>query len=186
MIVEWFTLWIGQKAVGFLVKTIISEEFLEDLVKDYAKDFFKHIFNNAVTAPFKQEPLQKAVVMALTEFLQAMQQQLKVRCKLSEAEIKNYAEDINKFIRDKSVKEIIGQAFDIKCDSLDFKTLADSWKRLQIQPLPPKFNWQTITEQYLIQVQDILSDSEELRYILELQKLSSIDKTLKENAKVCR
>ncbi|MCC5651386.1 hypothetical protein LC609_16405 [Nostoc sp. XA013] len=36
MIVEWFTLWIGQKAVGFLVKTIISEEFFKDLVKDYA------------------------------------------------------------------------------------------------------------------------------------------------------
>ncbi|MEH2193072.1 MAG: HEAT repeat domain-containing protein, partial [Nostoc sp.] len=184
MIVEWFTLWIGQKAVGFLVKTIISEEFFKDLVKDYAKDFFKHIFNNAVTAPFKQEPLQKAVVMALTEFLQLMQQQLKVRCKLDEAEIKNYAEDIKIFIREKSVKEILGQAFDIKCDSLDFKTLADSWKRLQLQPLPPKFNWQTITEQYLIQVQDILSDSEELRYILELQKLSSIDKTLKENADI--
>ncbi|MEH2177464.1 HEAT repeat domain-containing protein [Nostoc sp.] len=184
MIVEWFTLWIGQKAVGFLVKTIISEEFFKDLVKDYAKDFFKNIFNNAVTVPFKQEPLQKAVVMALTEFLQAMQQQLKVRCRLSEAEILTYAEDINKFIRDKSVKEIIGQAFDIKCDSLDFKILADSWKRLQIEPLPPKFNWQTITEQYLIQVQDILSDSEELRYILELQKLSSIDKSLKENADI--
>ncbi|WP_334986858.1 HEAT repeat domain-containing protein [Nostoc sp.] len=186
MIVEWFTLWIGQKAVGFLVKTIISEEFFKDLVKDYAKDFFKHIFNNAVTAPFKQEPLQKVVVMALTEFLQLMQQQLKVRCKLDEAEIQNYAEDINKFIRDKSVKEILGQAFDIKCDSLDFKTLVDSWKRLQLKPLPPKFNWQTITEQYLIQVQDILSDSEELRYILELQKLSSIDKTLKENADILK
>ncbi len=184
MIIEWFTLWIGQKAVGFLVKTIISEEFFKDLVKDYAKDFFKHIFNNAVTAPLKQEPLQKVVVMALTELLQAMQQQLKVRCKLSEMEIKNYAEDINKFIRDKSVKEILGQAFDSKCDSLDFKTLADNWKRLQLQPLPTKFNWQTITEQYLIQVQDILSDSEELRYILELQKLSSIDKTLKENADI--
>ncbi|MEH2039906.1 HEAT repeat domain-containing protein [Nostoc sp.] len=184
MIVEWFTLWIGQKAVGFLVKTIISEEFFKDLVKDYAKDFFKHIFNNALTAPFKQEPLQKVVVMALTEFLQLMQQQLKVRCKLSESEIQNYAEDINKFIRDKPIKEILGQAFDIKCDSLDFKTLADSWKRLQLQPLPPKFNWQTITEQYLIQVQDILSDSEELRYILEIQKLSSINKTLKENADI--
>ncbi|WP_373529278.1 NACHT domain-containing NTPase [Nostoc sp.] len=187
MIVEWFTLWIGQKAVGFLVKTIISEEFVKDLVKDYAKDFFKYIFNNAVTAPFKpEESLQKVVVMALTEFLQLMQQQLKVRCKLSEAEIQNCAEDINKFIRDKLVKEILGQAFDIKCDSLDFKTLADSWKRLQLEPLPPKFNWQTITEQYLIQVQDILSDSEELRYILELQKLSSIDKTLKENADISK
>ena len=73
MIVEWFTTWVATKAVGFLVKTIISEEFVEDLVKDYAKDFLKYIFNNAITAPFKREPLDKAVVMALTEFLQLMQ-----------------------------------------------------------------------------------------------------------------
>ncbi|TVP66255.1 MAG: NACHT domain-containing protein, partial [Nodularia sp. (in: Bacteria)] len=182
--VEWLAVWVAGKGFGFLVKTIISQDFVEDLVKDYAKDFFKNVLNNAVTAPFKREPLEKAVVMALTEFLQLMQQQLKVRCKLSEAEIKEYAEDIKRFIADKSVKEIFGQAFDINCDSLDAKTLADTWKRLRLKPLPSKFNWQTITEQYFIQVQELLFESDELRYILELQKLSSIDKTLKENADI--
>jgi len=182
MIVEWFTTWVATKAVGFLVKTIISEDFVKDLVKDYAKDFFKHIFNNLATAPFQQEPLQKAVIMALTEFLQLMQQQLKVRCKLSEAEIKEYTTDINKFIRDRSVKEILGQAFDISCDSLEAKTLEDSWRRLHLKPLPPKFNWQTLTEQYFTQVQEILFESEELRYILELQKLNNIEKNTKEIA----
>ncbi|BAZ22424.1 signal transduction protein [Kalymmatonema gypsitolerans NIES-4073] len=182
MIVEWFTTWVATKVVGFLVKTIISEEFVKDLVKDYAKDFFKHIFNNLATAPFQQEPLQKAVIMALTEFLQLMQQQLKVRCKLSEAEIKEYTTDINKFIRDKSVKEILGQAFDIRCDSLEAKTLEDSWRRLHLKPLPPKFNWQTLTEQYFTQVQEILLESEELRYILEFQKLNNIENNTKEIA----
>ncbi|YAF96841.1 MAG: HEAT repeat domain-containing protein [Nodularia sp. CChRGM 3473] len=184
MIVEWFTAWVLGKGFGFLVKTIINQEFVEELFKDYAKDFFKNILNNAVTAPFKQEPLEKAVVMALAEFLQLMQQQLKVRCKLSEAEIKDYAEDIKIFITDKSIKEILSQAFNINCDSLEAKVLADSWKRLQLKPLPSKFNWQTITDQYLTQIQEILFDSEELRYILELQKLSSIDNTLKQNADI--
>ncbi|MBE9052556.1 HEAT repeat domain-containing protein [Nostocales cyanobacterium LEGE 11386] len=184
MIVEWFTAWVLGKGFGFLVKTIINQEFIEELFKDYAKDFFKHILNNAVTAPFKQEPLEKAVVMALAELLQLMQQQLKVRCKLSEGEIKEYVEDIKIFITDESVKEILSQAFDINCDFLEAKVLADSWKRLQLKPLPSKFNWQTITEQYLTQVQELLFDSEELRYILELQKLSSIEKTLKQDADI--
>jgi energy-coupling factor transporter ATP-binding protein EcfA2 len=182
MIVEWFTTWVATKAVGFLVKTIISEDFVKDLVKDYAKDFFKHIFNHLATTPFQQEPLQKAVVMALTEFLQLMQQQLKVRCKLSEVEIKEYTTDINKFIRDKSVKEILGKGFDIHCDSLEAKTLEDSWRRLHLKPLPPKFNWQTLTEQYFTQVQEILLESEELRYILEFQKLNNIENNTKEIA----
>lgn len=182
MIVEWLTTWVATKAAGLIFKTIFSEDFVKDLVKDYAKDFFKHIFNNLATAPFKQEPLQKAVVMALTEFLKLMQQQLKVRCKLSEAEIKDYTTDINTFIRDRSVKEILGKAFDISCDSLEAKTLEDSWRRLHLKPLPSKFNWQTLTEQYFTQVQEILFESEELRYILEFQKLNNIENNTKEIA----
>jgi predicted NACHT family NTPase len=182
MIFEWFTTWVATKAVGFLVKTIISEDFVKDLVKDYAKDFFKNIFNHVATAPFRQEPLQKAVIMALTEFLQLMQQQLKVRCKLSEAEIKEYTTDINIFIRDKSVKEILGQAFDINCESLNAKMLEENWRRLYLKPLPSKFNWQQLIDQYFTQVQEMLLESEELRYILEFQQRQNIEQNTKEIA----
>nr|WP_256874579.1 HEAT repeat domain-containing protein [Nostoc sp. C057] len=113
-----------------------------------------------------------------------MQQQLKVRCKLAETEIKEYTKDIQKFISEKSVTEILGQAFDINCESLDAKTLEDSWNRLQLKSLPPKFNWQSITEQYLTQVQELLLDSKELHHILELQKLSDIEINTKEIAGV--
>lgn len=120
--------------------------------------------------------------MALTEFLQLMQQQLKVRCKLSETEIKEYIPDINIFIRDESVKEILGKAFDVDGDSLEAKILEDSWRKLQLKPLPYKFNWQTLTEQYFTQVQEMLLESEELRYILEFQKLNRIEKNTTETA----
>jgi predicted NACHT family NTPase len=182
MIIEWLGTWVATKAAGLIFKTIFSEDFVKDLVKDYTKDFFKYIFKNVVTAPFKQEPLQKAVIMALTEFLQLMQQQLKVRCRLSEAEIKEYIPDINTFIRDKSVKEILGKAFDVDSDSLETKILEDSWRKLLLKPLPSKFNWQTLTEQYFTQVQEMLLESEELRYILEFQKLNRIEKNTTETA----
>ena len=122
MIIEWFTLWIGQKAVGFLVKTIISEEFLKDLVKDYGKDFFKYIFNNAVTAPFQREPLQKAVVMALTEFLQLMQQDLEDG-ELSEDEIKKYTQPLKQFLKNQEVKEVLGLGFKYNSQVIDTKRL---------------------------------------------------------------
>ncbi|MEH1770388.1 MAG: HEAT repeat domain-containing protein [Nostoc sp.] len=128
----------------------------------------------------KKEDIEIAAGKALKEFLQLMQQQLKVRCKLAEAEIKEYTKDIQKFISDKSVTEILGQAFDINCESLDAKTLEDSWNRLQLKPLASKFNWQSITEQYLTQVQELLLDSKELHHILELQKLSDIEINTKE------
>ncbi|BAY13151.1 hypothetical protein NIES2098_63460 [Calothrix sp. NIES-2098] len=97
MLIEWFTTWVATQAVGFLVKTIISEDFVKDLVKDYGKDFFKFIFKNAVTLPFKQEPLQKAEIMALTEFLQLMQQDLEDG-ELNEDEIKKYTQPLKKFL----------------------------------------------------------------------------------------
>lgn len=59
MIVESLTTWIAANTFGFIVKTIISEDFLKDLLKDYAKDFFKDILKNAI----KREPLQKAEIM---------------------------------------------------------------------------------------------------------------------------
>ncbi|MBX9258944.1 HEAT repeat domain-containing protein, partial [Desmonostoc muscorum CCALA 125] len=174
MIVEWFTLWIGQKAVGFLVKTIISEEFVKDLVKDCAKDFFKNIFNNAVTAPFKREPLEKAVVMAVTEFLQLMQQDLN-DSELAEDEIKKYEQPLKKFLKYPEVKIILGTAFKDDCQAIDTKELEGIWYQLNASyPLPDDFNWKRIAKKYLQKVKDIIIEVPELRYILDSRNLDKI------------
>jgi hypothetical protein len=156
MIVEWFTTWIATKAVGFLVKTIISKEFVEDLVKDYAKDFFKSILNNAVTAPFKQEPLQKAEVMALAEFVQLMQQDLEYGG-LSEDDIKKYTQPIKQFIKNQEVKQILGSAFKYDCQAIDTKKLQEIWYQLNYSCLlPDDFNWKRVGKKYLQKVKEII------------------------------
>ncbi len=137
---------------------------------------------NLAAKPFQQEPFQKAVAMALIEFLKLVQQQLKIRCKLNDEEIKAYTQDIKKFIRDKTVKENLGKAFDINCEDLDAEIFKQSWRNLHLKPLPPKFNWQSVIEQYLLKVQENISDLEELRHILKLQKLTSIAENTKEIA----
>ncbi len=180
--IDWLAIWGVTQAATFIFKPIL-EDLAKDAAKDWAKDLLKGI-PKKILDKLKKEDIEIAAGKALKEFLQLMQQQLKVRCKLSEEEIKDYTKDIKKFISDKSVKEILGQAFDISCEDLNFKILEDTWKRLQLKPLPSKFNWQAFTDQYFTQVQELLLDSKELHSILELQKLSSIDNTLKENADI--
>ncbi|MDZ8140634.1 MAG: HEAT repeat domain-containing protein, partial [Nostoc sp. DedQUE04] len=177
---DWLAMWGVTQAAGLIFKPIL-EDLAKDAAKDWAKDLLKGI-PGKIFQKLKKEDIEIAAGKALKEFLQLMQQQLKVRCKLTETEIKEYTTDIQKFISDKSVTEILGQAFDINCESLDAKILEDSWNRLQLKPLPSKFNWQSITEQYLTQVQELLLDSKDLHHILELQKLSDIEKNTKEIA----
>ncbi|MFN6441346.1 MAG: HEAT repeat domain-containing protein [Nostoc sp. DedSLP01] len=171
-------IWGVTQAAGLIFKPIL-EDLAKDAAKDWAKDLLKGI-PGKILEKLKKEDIEIAAGKALKEFLQLVQQQLKVRCKLSETEIKDYTQDIKKFISDKLVIGILGKAFDINCESLDAKKLEDSWKKLQLKLLPPKFNWQSITEQYFTQVQELLLDSEELHHILELQKLYSIETNIKQ------
>jgi predicted NACHT family NTPase len=182
IMLDWLAIWGVTQAAGLIFKPIL-ENLAKDAAKDWAKDLLKGI-PGKILKKLKKEDIEIAAGKALKEFLQLMQQQLKVRCKLAETEIKEYTQDIQKFISDKSVIEILGKAFDINCESLDAKILEDSWNRLQLKPLSSKFNWQSITEQYLTQVQELLLDSKELHHILELQKLSNIEINTKEIAGV--
>ena len=133
--VDWLVGWVATNAAGLLFKTIFNEEFAKDLAKDYAKDFFKDRFNNVGTALFHKEPLQKAIVKALKEFLQLVQEELKFR-KVADEEIKKLSKPLKIFIYNKSVKEILGKAFDADCDSLDDQTLQSTWQSLALPPLP--------------------------------------------------
>ncbi|MBD2488653.1 NACHT domain-containing NTPase [Aulosira sp. FACHB-615] len=179
---DWLVIWGVAQGAGLIVKPIL-EDLAKDAAKDWAKDILKGI-PGKVFEKLKKEDIDIAAGKALKEFLQLMQQQLKVRCKLPEGEIKEYTGDIKKFISDKSVKEILGKAFDISCEDLNSRILEDSWQRLQLKALPAKFNWELLTEQYFIQVQELLEKSKELHSILELQKLSSIETHTKEIAGV--
>ncbi|MBD2438735.1 HEAT repeat domain-containing protein [Nostoc sp. FACHB-110] len=180
--VDWLLIWGVAKGAELIFKPIL-EDLAKDAAKDWAKDILKGI-PGKIFEKLKKEDIDIAAGKALKEFLQLMQQQLKVRCKLPEGEIKEYIGDIKKFISDKSVKKTLGQAFDITCEDLSYEVLAESWQKLQLKTLPAKFNWQSLTEQYFTQVQELLLEAKELHSILELQKLSNIEINTKELAGV--
>lgn len=180
MIVEWLVGWVASNTVGFLVKNILTSEFAQDLAKDYAKDFFKDRFNS-VPDFFKKEPIQKAIAKALKEFLQLLEDELKFR-KLPEEDIKKFDKPLKKFIYHKSVKEILGKAFEPDCDELDYQTLESTWKSLNLPALPARFNWQLVTDNYLRKCQQILAESKDLRELLDSQNLEAIKENTQEIA----
>ncbi|MCP6761863.1 MAG: NACHT domain-containing protein, partial [Fischerella sp. CENA71] len=174
MIVEWFMTWVAGKAFGFLVKTIISEEFVKDLIKDYAKDFFKFVFNNAITIPFQQEPLQKAEIRALAEFLQLVQQDLE-DSDLSEDEVKEYTQPLKQFLKNQEVKQILGNAFNDDNQAVNTKRLQALWYEINDScSLLNDIKWKRIGREYGQKVKEIIREISELREILDSKNLEKI------------
>ncbi|MEG4089784.1 HEAT repeat domain-containing protein [Microcoleus sp. Pol12B4] len=176
---EWLVIWGVAQGVGILVKPIL-EELAVDGAKDLVKDFFKDSLKNVLFFGEK-DPRQVAAGKAITKFVELVEQQLKIGG-LSPEQRKLYIKDVKQFINNKSVKEILGKAFESDRESLDAELLEQTWDQLDLTPLPTRFKWQTIANQYLAEVQEILFDSKDLRDILSAQNLDSIQKNTQETA----
>ncbi|MEG4323020.1 MULTISPECIES: HEAT repeat domain-containing protein [unclassified Microcoleus] len=176
--IDWLVVWGVTQGVGILVKPIL-EELAVDGAKDLVKDFFKDSLKNVLFG--EKDPRQVAAGKALKKFLELVQQQLKIGG-LSPEQIKLYIKDVKKFIGNKSVKEILGKAFESDRESLDAELLEQTWTQLDLAALPPRFKWPTIANQYLAEVQEILFDSKDLRDILNAQNLDKIQQNTQEMA----
>nr|WP_230458618.1 NACHT domain-containing protein [Microcystis aeruginosa] len=117
---------------------------------------------------------KEAYGKAMKEFLELFQQQLEM-ADLEDDQIKNFEKPLKTFIKDDQVKPILGDAFDIDCQVLDTLTLAQSWQRLNLPPLPAEFNWEKLGKFYLRKTQEIIENSEKLRavFLVKLQNKDS-------------
>ncbi|MGB5959229.1 MAG: HEAT repeat domain-containing protein [Coleofasciculaceae cyanobacterium] len=175
--VDLLVAWGVTQAVGFVFKPIL-EDLAKDAAKDWAKDLFKDSLKNVIRLPEK-EPLDIAAGKALKEFLQLIQDELE-EAELTDEQLKDYIKPLKQFIKDKSVKEILGSAFKDECKSLDTKTLAKIWYQLNLSSLPEDFNWQRIGKKYLKKAKAIVRDSDDLRVILDSQNIEAIQENTKE------
>ncbi|MBD2198492.1 MULTISPECIES: NACHT domain-containing protein [Calothrix] len=171
---EWIVGLVAKNAVGLLVKSIVNEDFFKDITKEYAKDFLKNRLQKVATM-LQQDKMQKAVAKALREFLQLIEDELNLR-KLADEDINIFAEPLKQFIHHKSVQEILAKGFDIDCDEIDYQSLESIWDYLYLPTLPAKFNWQLVADRYLRKCQQILSETEDLRELLNTRNLKAIEK----------
>ena len=138
--IDWLVIWGVTQGVGILVQPIL-EDLIKDGAKDFAKDFFKDSLKNVLLG--EKDPRKIAAGQAIKKFLDLVEQQLKIGG-LSPEQRKLYIKDVKQFINNKSVKEILGKAFESDRESLDAELLEQTWSQLNLTPLPARFKWERI------------------------------------------
>ncbi len=177
--IDWLTLWGVTQVVGFTFKPVL-EELAKDSAKDFTKDFFKNCFKTVLKLPEK-EPLDIAVGKALKEFLQLVQQELE-DADLDEFEIKKYIKPFKRFIKEKTVAEILGDTFTNDSNTLETRILAQQWKLLNLPSLPENFNWEILAKRYSKKVKAIIRESDKLRKIFDSQNQESVIEVMRDMA----
>ncbi|MBD2774402.1 NACHT domain-containing protein [Iningainema tapete] len=172
---------------GFLFKKVL--QLMLTSVEDYVKDFFKGYIQKFVNLPFelaKQEPLQKACVQGIVEFLNLVQLELE-DLEIEPPQIEEYTEDLNKFIQDISIRETLGKPFEAALgliaeddSQLLNQLLAHRWNNLNLKTLPDNFNWERLAKRYRKKVQTIVNESKELRELLNAENLNKIRQELEQ------
>ena len=170
---DWLAVWGISSAGGYLVKEVIGP-LAKDALEDYTKDFFKESIKE-YTGLSDQTTQKKLFGKALKEFVALVENELD-DADLSKQELKQYTKPLKQYIKNQSIKAILGSAFKYGCEQIDTETLAKTWIELKLLPLPEEFRWKYIARQYLKQVHTIIRESDQLRPIRDSQTLDAIAK----------
>jgi predicted NACHT family NTPase len=177
--VEWLAVWGVYTVAGFVFTEVLAP-LAKSALEDYVKDFFKDSIKD-FTGLFQKHTLQTVVGKALKEFLQLVQQELE-DAEVSEKPLKQYIQPLNQFINDKSVKEILGSAFQYDCKPVDTKRLSKIWYQLDLLSLPEEFDWEQVGKRYVKKVKALIKESPDLRAILDSQNIEAIKDNTKKLA----
>ncbi|MFW5666471.1 MAG: NTPase, partial [Coleofasciculus sp.] len=171
-----------------ILKDLLLKDILlklgREALEDYVKDFFKDCIKAGVQSA-QPDVLKKALGEALQQLLKLIEDELLFECDLTEAEVRDkYQLEIERFIRDDEVKPLLGKAFEKDCRVIDANQLRIIWVQRYSPDMPTGFNWEEITKPYLKEVKRIVRNSLELKAILELEILESIEQQVRDNARI--
>ncbi|NET60961.1 MAG: hypothetical protein F6K47_33960 [Symploca sp. SIO2E6] len=162
----------------YLFKELVLKEVLLELGKgaleDYVKDFFKDCIKVGVTSA-EPKVWQKALGEAIQQFLKIVETELEYICALSGAQIRdNYEIPVGKFIKNRAVKPLLGQAFAKDCLALEGGKLEAIWQQQHLPTMPADFDWHRVAKLYVNKVKQIIQQSPELRGILQLEIIEDL------------
>ncbi|MEQ9236900.1 HEAT repeat domain-containing protein [Coleofasciculus sp. E2-BRE-01] len=171
---------LGVSILNDLLLKDILLKLGKEALEDYVKDFFKDCIKTGVQSA-QPDILKKALGEALQQFLKLIEYELLFY--VTEAEVRdNYQIVIEQFIKDDDVKPLLGKAFEKDCRAIDANQLRTIWVQRYSPDMPTGFNWEEITKPYLKEVKSIVRNSRELKELLELEILESIEQQGRENA----
>ncbi|MGL6343866.1 MAG: hypothetical protein ACRC80_32570, partial [Waterburya sp.] len=175
--VDLLTAWGVTSAAGLIFKPILQDlyqelkELTKDATEDWVKDFFKERLSagsSTFLSRIRREPLDVAAGKAIKGFLEIVQDCLD-DTGLDETAIANYTDSIKQLLKDKSVRQVLGNPFQENSSYLNTKTLKETWERLNLLALPNDFDWNKLAKKYLKKVTAIYRESDELKEILKIQ-----------------
>jgi HEAT repeat protein len=173
----------------------IASDLVKGALEDYVKDFFKDRVKEVET--LSQKPFARnAVKESLTAFARLFLQQL-AQLGLTEKELKPFVKPLQQFVKEKTVRQSLGTAFDAKCQQVDVAALSQCWQTVRcggkatwlltgtpqswiekspekfygktLPPVPAEFDWQRLGEAYRQAVREIVCNDAELREIFDSQ-----------------
>ncbi|WP_229415139.1 NACHT domain-containing protein [Moorena bouillonii] len=173
---DWLAIWGLSSAGGYLAKEVIGP-LAKEALEDYTKEFFKESIKE-YTGLSDQNTQTKLLRDALKEFINLVQEELE-NAGLSKQDVKQYTKPLKQYIKEKSIKAILGSAFKYGCEGIDTETLAKTWIELDLFPLPERLDWHYIGKGYLNKVKTIIRKSDKLRPIRDSQTLEAIAENTK-------
>ncbi|AOW98141.1 NTPase [Moorena producens PAL-8-15-08-1] len=168
--------WGLSSAGGYLAKEVIGP-LAKEALEDYTKEFFKESIKE-YTGLSDQNTQKKLFGKALKEFVALVEEELE-DADLSKQDVKPYTKPLKQYIKDKSIKAILGSAFKYGCKRIDTEKLDKTWIELDLLPLPEGFDWHYIGKRYVKEVKTIIRESDDLRPIRDSQTLEAIAENTK-------
>ena len=126
---DWLAIWGISSAGGYLAKEVIGP-LAKEALEDYTKDFFKESIKD-YTGLSDQTTQKKLFGKALKEFVALVEKELE-DADLSKPELKQYTKPLKQYIKNQSIKAILGSAFKYGCQQIDTETLAKTWIELKL------------------------------------------------------
>ncbi|NEP22873.1 HEAT repeat domain-containing protein [Moorena sp. SIO3I6] len=173
---DWLAIWGLSSAGGYLAKEVIAP-LAKGALEDYTKEFFKESIKE-YTGLSDQNTQKKLLGKALKAFVALVEEELE-DADLSKQDVKQYTKPLNQYIKDKSIKAILGSAFKYGYKRIDTEKLDKTWIELDLFPLPEGFDWHYIGKGYLKEVKTIIRQSDQLRPIRDSQTLEAIAENTK-------
>jgi GTPase SAR1 family protein len=167
-------------ATGIELGKLVLEQVLnlgKAALEDYVKDFFKDCIQTGV-ARANAETLKKPMAEAVGFFIKRFVKELQIN-DVPEMSIEHhYKGAIKRFVQDKSVRPLLGKAFETDCKQIDYVQLQRIWtqnyQEAGWQFPVEEFDWRGVAKEYGYEVKGIIKANAELRSLLETELLETI------------
>lgn len=171
--------WLAATASVELGKLVLDQvlNLGKSALEDYVKDFFKDCIKGGI-ARANAETLKKPMAEAIGFFIKRFVKELQIN-DVPETSIEHhYKAAIKRFVQNKSVRPILGKAFETHCKQIDYAQLQQIWtqhyQESEWQFPAEEFDWRGVAKEYAFEVKGIIKANAELRSLLEAELLETI------------